>query len=37
MALVVESPDVNAGGVRDMDSILGLGRSAGGGKNSPLQ
>ena len=27
----------NAGDVRDMGSILGLGRSAGGGNGNPLQ
>ena len=29
MALVVKNPPANAGDVRDLDSILGLGRSPG--------
>ena len=37
MALVVKNPPVNAGDVRDPGSILGLGRSPGGGHGNPLQ
>ena len=37
MALVVKNLSVNAGDVRDMSSIPGLGRSSGGGHNNPLQ
>ena len=34
--LVVKNPPVNAGGVRDAGSILGLGRSPGGGSGNPF-
>ena len=37
MALVVKNPPVNAGDVRDMDSIPGSGRSPGGGYGNSLQ
>ena len=37
MALVVKNPPVNAGDVRDMGWIFGLGRSPGGGHGNPLQ
>ena len=36
-ALVVKNPAANAGDVRDMGSIPGLGRSSGGGHGNPLQ
>ena len=36
VALVVKNPSANAGDVGDMGSILGLGRSPGGGHNNPL-
>ena len=36
MALVLKSPPINAGDVRDMGSIPGLGRSPGGGHDNPL-
>ena len=36
MALVVKNPPANAGAIRDADSILGLGRSPGGGHGNPL-
>ena len=36
MALVVKNPPANAGGVRDVDSIPGSGRSPGGGHGNPL-
>ena len=36
MALVKNLP-ANAGGVRDMGSVLGLGRPPGGGHGNPLQ
>jgi len=35
--LVVKNPPANAGDVRDVGSILGLGRSLGGGNGNPLQ
>ena len=35
--LVVKNLPFNAGDVRDMGSILGLGRCLGGGNGSPLQ
>ena len=35
--LVVKSQPVNAGNVRDMGSVSGLGRSLGGGHGNPLQ
>ena len=36
MALVVKSLPANAGDVRDVGSIPGLGRSPGGGHGNPL-
>ena len=35
--LVVKNPPVNAGDIRDVGSIPGLGRSPGGGNGNPLQ
>ena len=35
--LVVKNPPANAGDVRDMGSIPGLGRSLGQGHGNPLQ
>jgi len=37
VALVVKNPPANAGNIRDMGSIPGLGRSPGGGHGNPLQ
>ena len=37
VALVVKNPPANAGEVRDLGSIPGLGRSPGGRNGSPLQ
>ena len=37
MELVVKNPPANAGDVRDAGSILGSGRSPGGGHGHPLQ
>ena len=37
MALVVKNPPANAGDIRDVGLILGLGRSPGGGYGNPLQ
>ena len=37
MALVVKNPPAKAGDLRDRSSILGLGRSPGGGHGNPLQ
>ena len=37
MVLVVKNPPGDAGDVRDVDSIPGLGRSLGRGTGSPLQ
>ena len=37
MVLLVKNPPANAGDVRDVGSIPGLGRSPGGGNNNPLQ
>ena len=37
MVLVVKNPPVNAGDIRDAGSILGWGRSLGGGHGNPLQ
>ena len=37
MALVVKNPPANAGDIRDMGSIPGLGRSPGGRHGNPLQ
>ena len=37
VALVVKNPPANAGDLRDVSSIPGLGRSPGGGHGNPLQ
>ena len=37
MVLVVRNPSANAGDIRDMGSVPGLGRSPGKGHSSPLQ
>ena len=37
VALVVKNPPTNAGDIREAGSILGLGRSPGGGDGNPLQ
>ena len=37
MALLVKNPPANAGDVRDLGLITGLGRSPGGGHGNPLQ
>ena len=37
VALVVKNPPANAGDIRDVGSICGLGRSPGGGLGNPLQ
>ena len=37
MALVVKNTPANAGDLRDVSSIPGLGRSPGGGHGNPLQ
>ena len=37
VVLVVKNPPANAGDVRDMGSIPGLGRSPGGQHGNPLQ
>ena len=37
MVLAVKNPPANAGDVRDVSSILGLGRSPGGRHGNPLQ
>ena len=37
VAQVVKKPPANAGDVRDMGLIPGLGRSPGGGHGNPLQ
>ena len=37
MALVIKNLPANAGGIRDIGLILGLGRSPGGGHGNPLQ
>ena len=34
---MVKNPPANAGDIRDVDSILGWGRSPGGGHGNPLQ
>ena len=34
---MAKNPPANSGDVRDMDSILGLGRSAGGEHGNPFQ
>ena len=37
VVLLVKNPPANAGDIRDMDSISGLGRSSGGGHGNQLQ
>ena len=37
VALVVKNLPVNARDIRDTGSVLGLGRSPGGGQDNPLQ
>ena len=37
VALVIKSSSANAGDIRDIGLILGLGRSSGGGHGNPLQ
>ena len=37
VTLVVENPPANAGDVRIVGSVPGLGRSPGGGQGTPLQ
>ena len=37
VALVIKNPPANVGGIRDVGSISGLGRSLGGGHSNPLQ
>ena len=37
VALGVKNPPANAGDIRDVSSIPGLGRSPGGGRGNPLQ
>ena len=37
MALVIKNPPANAGDIGDTGSILGSGRSLGGGHDNPLQ
>ena len=37
MILVVKNPPTNAGDIRNIGSIPGLGRSPGGGHGKPLQ
>ena len=37
MVLVIKNPPANAGDVREVGSILGSGRSPGGGHGNPLQ
>ena len=37
MALVVKNPSANAGDVRELDSIPGLGRSPRGEHGNPIQ
>ena len=37
MALVVRNPPINAGDVRDLGLIPGLGRSSGEGHGNPLK
>ena len=37
VVLVVKNPPANAGGIRDVGLILGLGRSPGGEHANPLQ
>ena len=37
VVLMVKNPPANAGDLRDVGSILGPGRSPGGGNGNPLQ
>ena len=37
VALVIKNPPINAGDVRHVSSVPGLGRSAEGGHGNPLQ
>ena len=37
MVLVIKNPPANAGDIRDVGSIPGLGRSPGGGHGNPSQ
>ena len=37
VALVVKNPPANAGNIRDVGSIPGLGKSPGGRRDNPLQ
>ena len=37
MVLMVKNPPANIGDIRDTSSVLGLGRSPGGGHSNPLQ
>ena len=37
MALVVKNPPANAGDVKEVGSIPGLGRTPGGGRGNPLR
>ena len=37
MALVVKNPPANAGDIRELGSIPGLGRFLGGGHGNPIQ
>ena len=37
LGLVVKNPPTNAGNIREVGSILGSGRSPGGGHGDPLQ
>ena len=37
MALVIKNPPANAGDIGDTGSILGSGRSPGGGNGNPFQ
>ena len=37
VAIVVKNPPANAGDIRDIGSIPGLGRSPGGGHGNPFQ
>ena len=37
MVLVIKNPPVNAGDIKDVNSVPGLGRSSGRGNDNPLQ
>ena len=37
MVLVIKNPPVNAGDIKDVNSVPGLGRSPGRGNDNPLQ